>query len=69
MGLRKDKNVAMLFSKVSKRRCQKIKINVWDKARETLDLTQSVDYTNVRGKHMALTQNMCDTANLRIQLG
>jgi hypothetical protein len=50
MGLSKDNNVAMQFIKFSKRRYQKINKKVWDKARETFDLTHSVAYTNVRGK-------------------
>ena len=46
----KETNVAMLFSKVNRRRCQEINKKTWDKAKETLDLAQSVSYTNVRGK-------------------
>jgi hypothetical protein len=41
----------MLFSKVSKSRCQQINTNVWDKARKTLDFAHSVAYTIVRGKN------------------
>jgi hypothetical protein len=40
----------MLFSKVSKNICQKINNKMWDKGKETLGLTQSAAYTNVRGK-------------------
>jgi hypothetical protein len=69
MGLSKDNNVAMIFSKACKRRCQQINTNVWVEARKKLDLAQYVAYTNVRGKHaMALTQHMCDTATIRIRL-
>jgi hypothetical protein len=50
MGMSKDKNLAMLFRKVSKRRCQQINKTMWDKEKETFDLAQSVAYTNVRGK-------------------
>jgi hypothetical protein len=41
MGLSTENNVAMLLRKVSKRRCQQINNNVWDKGMETLDLEQS----------------------------
>jgi hypothetical protein len=50
MRLNKEKNVEMLFSKVSRRRYQQIKRKVWDMARETLALVHYVAYTNVRGK-------------------
>jgi hypothetical protein len=50
IGLRKENNLAMLFSKVSKRRYHQINIKVWDKAMETLGLAKSIDYTNVGGK-------------------
>jgi hypothetical protein len=70
MGKSKENNVAILFSKVSYRRCHKINKKVWDKARERLDLAQPGDYTNVRGKNtMARTQHMCDMATIRIRSG
>jgi hypothetical protein len=50
MGMSKDKNVAMLFCTVSKRRCQQINNNMWHMAKEILDFAQLVAYTNVRGK-------------------
>jgi hypothetical protein len=50
MGMSKEKDVAMIFSKVGNIRCQQINKTVWDKARETLDLAQSVAYTNMRCK-------------------
>jgi hypothetical protein len=50
MGLSKEKNVAILFSKVRKIILHQINRNGWDKARETLALAHSVAYTNVRGK-------------------
>jgi hypothetical protein len=49
MGVSKQKNVTILFSTVSRRRCQKNNINVWDKDSVILDLAQSVLYIIVRG--------------------
>jgi hypothetical protein len=50
MGVSKEKNVTMLFSKVSTRRCQKMNKIIWAKAMKTLDLAQSVAYTIARCK-------------------
>jgi hypothetical protein len=49
MGISKEENVSMLFSKVSKMRYQQINNKMWDKAKESLNLAQSAAYTNVRG--------------------
>jgi hypothetical protein len=57
MGLSKEHVVAMLFSKVNKRRCQKIQKKSWDNARETLDLAQSVAHASVRGKECHVTNS------------
>jgi hypothetical protein len=54
MGMSKEKKVTMLFSK---RRCQQININLWDKTRETLVLAQSVVFTNARGNTCRGTQS------------
>jgi hypothetical protein len=37
MGMRKVQNVSMLFSIVSKRRCQHINNKMWEKAKDTLN--------------------------------
>jgi hypothetical protein len=58
MGLIKEKNVAMLFSKVSKRRYQQINKKVLDKAWETLHLAQSVAHNNVRANKYHGTQSI-----------
>jgi hypothetical protein len=50
MGMSKQQNVSMLFSMVSKRRCQKINKNMWEKTKDNLNQAQSAAYTNVRGK-------------------
>jgi hypothetical protein len=50
MGLSKENNVAMMFSKVSKIRYQQINRKAWDKASDTIVLAQSVAYTNTIGK-------------------
>jgi hypothetical protein len=60
MGMSKEENVAMLFSKVSKRRSQQINKKRWEKAKDTLNQAQSAAYTNVRGKKMYRNQlNIC----------
>jgi hypothetical protein len=50
MGVIKQKNITMIFRKVSRTRYHQINTKVWDKARVTLHLAQSVDYTILRGK-------------------
>jgi hypothetical protein len=45
MGVSKEKNVTMLFSKVITRRCQQMNKKMWANATKTLDLAQSVAYT------------------------
>jgi hypothetical protein len=40
MGVSKEENAAMLYSKCSKRRCQQINNKMWDKAKEALNLAQ-----------------------------
>jgi hypothetical protein len=37
MGMIKSQNVSMLFSMVSKRRCQQINNIMWEKAKDTLN--------------------------------
>jgi hypothetical protein len=37
MGMSKIQNVSMLFSMVSKRRCQQINNKMWEKAKDTLN--------------------------------
>jgi hypothetical protein len=49
MVVSKEKNVTMMFSKVSTRRCQKMNNIMWSKATKTLDLAYSIAYTISRG--------------------
>jgi hypothetical protein len=50
MGMRKNQNVSMLFSMVSKRRCQQINTQMCEKAKDTLNRAESAAHINVRGK-------------------
>jgi hypothetical protein len=50
MDMSKVQNVSMLFSMVSKRRCQQINKIMWEKAKDTLNQAESEAYINVRGK-------------------
>jgi hypothetical protein len=50
MGMVKIQNVSMLFSMVSKRRCQQTNTKMWEKAKDTLNQTELEAYINVRGK-------------------
>jgi hypothetical protein len=50
MGMSKRQNVSMLFSMVSKRRCQQINTKMWENAKDTLNQAQSEAYIYVRGK-------------------
>jgi hypothetical protein len=50
MGMSKIQNVSMLFSTVSKRRCQQINKKMWEKAKDTLNQAEKAAYINVRGK-------------------
>jgi hypothetical protein len=47
MGLSNEKNVAILFSKVSKRIYQNINRNAWDKARETICCLHQYDWQKI----------------------
>jgi hypothetical protein len=50
MGMRKNQNVSMLFSMVSKRRCQQINKKMWKKAQDTLNQAEKAACINVQGK-------------------
>jgi hypothetical protein len=50
MGMSKIQNVSMLFSMVSKMRCQQINNKIWENAKDTLNQAESAAYINVRGK-------------------
>jgi hypothetical protein len=58
MGMSKIQNVSMLFSMVSKRRCQQINKNMWEKANDTLNQAELAAYINVRGKKYIRTNRM-----------
>jgi hypothetical protein len=50
MGMSNIQNVSMLFSMVSKRRCQQINKKMWEKAQVTLNQAEKASYINFRGK-------------------
>jgi hypothetical protein len=50
MGMSKIQNISMLFSMVSKRRCQHINNKMWEKAQDTLNQAEKAAYINVRGE-------------------
>jgi hypothetical protein len=50
MGMSKIQNLSMLFSMVSKRRCQQINKKMGEKAQDTLNLADKNAYISVRGK-------------------
>jgi hypothetical protein len=52
MGIIKIQNVSMLFSMVSKRRCQHINNKMWERAKDTPNQAESTAYINFRGKCM-----------------
>jgi hypothetical protein len=50
MGMSKIQNVSMLFSMVSKMRCQQINNKMWEKAKDTLNQAESAACINIQGK-------------------
>jgi hypothetical protein len=49
MGMSKIQNVSMLFSMVSKRRCQQINNKMWENTKDTLNQAELSAFMNFRG--------------------
>jgi hypothetical protein len=74
MGMSKNQNISMLFSMVSKRRCQQINKKKWEKAKDTLNQAQLAAFIHVQGKTYMGTNtayvcygHCCPTRQMRLR--